>query len=192
MAKSVRVIAERTLANERFRLTRTRAEIEEADGARRVARSRDLPSRPRRGGAALRPGAPRRDAGQAVPPRRLSRRRNAGDARGLRRHARRRRSRDLRAARSVGGDRRARSRRRAMPSTPSPAPARSPRRSAVSSPLTAPPTASAPAAASTPTNISMSSRSDTRQAEAMIASGAIRDAKTIALIYYAKATGLFG
>ena len=30
------------------------------------------------------------------------------------------------------------------------------------------------------------------QAEAMIASGAIRDAKTIALIYYAKATGLFG
>jgi nudix-type nucleoside diphosphatase (YffH/AdpP family) len=28
-------------------------------------------------------------------------------------------------------------------------------------------------------------------AEAMIASGAIRDAKTIALIYYAKATGLF-
>ena len=36
MAKSVRVIAERTLANERFRLTRTRAEIEEADGARRI------------------------------------------------------------------------------------------------------------------------------------------------------------
>jgi nudix-type nucleoside diphosphatase (YffH/AdpP family) len=36
MAKSVRVIAERTLANERFRLTRTRVEIEEADGARRV------------------------------------------------------------------------------------------------------------------------------------------------------------
>ena len=36
MAKSVRVIAERTLADERFRLTRTRAEIEEADGARRV------------------------------------------------------------------------------------------------------------------------------------------------------------
>jgi hypothetical protein len=30
------------------------------------------------------------------------------------------------------------------------------------------------------------------QAEAMIAAGAIRDAKTIALIYYAKATGLFG
>jgi nudix-type nucleoside diphosphatase (YffH/AdpP family) len=29
------------------------------------------------------------------------------------------------------------------------------------------------------------------EAEAMIASGAIRDAKTIALIYYAKATGLF-
>ena len=56
----------------------------------------------------------------------------------------------------------------------------------------APPTASAPAAASTPTSISRSSRSDTTQAEAMIASGAIRDAKTIALIYYAKATGLFG
>jgi nudix-type nucleoside diphosphatase (YffH/AdpP family) len=36
MAKSVRVIAERTLANERFRLTRTRAEVEEADGSRRV------------------------------------------------------------------------------------------------------------------------------------------------------------
>jgi len=36
MAKSVRVIAERTLSNERFRLTRTRVEVEEADGARRV------------------------------------------------------------------------------------------------------------------------------------------------------------
>lgn len=36
MAKSVRVIAERTLADERFRLTRTRAEVEEADGARRI------------------------------------------------------------------------------------------------------------------------------------------------------------
>ena len=35
MATRVRVIAERTLANERFRLTRTRAEIEEADGVRR-------------------------------------------------------------------------------------------------------------------------------------------------------------
>jgi len=31
-----------------------------------------------------------------------------------------------------------------------------------------------------------------KQAETMIAAGAIRDAKTIALIYYAKATGLFG
>ena len=30
------------------------------------------------------------------------------------------------------------------------------------------------------------------EAEAMIASGAIRDAKTVALIYYAKATGLLG
>jgi len=30
------------------------------------------------------------------------------------------------------------------------------------------------------------------EAEAMIATGAIRDAKTIALIFYAKATGLFG
>ena len=30
------------------------------------------------------------------------------------------------------------------------------------------------------------------EAEAMIAAGAIRDAKTIALVYYAKATGLFG
>ena len=36
MAKSVRVIAERTLANERFRLTRTSTEVEEADGARRI------------------------------------------------------------------------------------------------------------------------------------------------------------
>ena len=36
MAKSVRVVAERTLANERFRLTRTRADVEEADGARHV------------------------------------------------------------------------------------------------------------------------------------------------------------
>jgi 8-oxo-dGTP pyrophosphatase MutT (NUDIX family) len=30
------------------------------------------------------------------------------------------------------------------------------------------------------------------EAEAMIASGVIRDAKTIALVYYAKATGLIG
>ena len=36
MAKSVRVIAQETLADGRFRLTRTRAEIEEDDGARRV------------------------------------------------------------------------------------------------------------------------------------------------------------
>ena len=36
MAKSVRVIAQETLADGRFRLTRTRAEIEEADGVRRV------------------------------------------------------------------------------------------------------------------------------------------------------------
>jgi len=36
MAKSVRVIAERTVADERFRLTCTRAEVEEADGARRI------------------------------------------------------------------------------------------------------------------------------------------------------------
>lgn len=36
MAKAVRLIAERTLADERFRLTRSRAEIEESDGSRRV------------------------------------------------------------------------------------------------------------------------------------------------------------
>ncbi len=36
MAKSVRVIAQETLADGRFRLIRTRAEVEEADGARRV------------------------------------------------------------------------------------------------------------------------------------------------------------
>jgi nudix-type nucleoside diphosphatase (YffH/AdpP family) len=36
MAKSVRVIAQETLADGRFRLTRTRAEIEENDGVRRV------------------------------------------------------------------------------------------------------------------------------------------------------------
>jgi nudix-type nucleoside diphosphatase (YffH/AdpP family) len=36
MAKSVRVVAEQTLAEGRFRLTRTRAEIEEDDGERRA------------------------------------------------------------------------------------------------------------------------------------------------------------
>jgi len=36
MVKSVRVIAQETLAGGRFRLTRTRAEVEENDGARRV------------------------------------------------------------------------------------------------------------------------------------------------------------
>jgi len=36
MAKNARVIAEQTLSDGRFRLTRTRAEVEEADGARRV------------------------------------------------------------------------------------------------------------------------------------------------------------
>ena len=36
MAKSAWVIAEQTLADGRFRLTRTKAEVEEADGARRV------------------------------------------------------------------------------------------------------------------------------------------------------------
>jgi len=36
MAKSVRVMAQETLADGRFRLTRTRAEVEENDGARRV------------------------------------------------------------------------------------------------------------------------------------------------------------
>jgi GDP-mannose pyrophosphatase NudK len=36
MAKSVRVTAQQTLADGRFRLTRTRAEVEENDGARRV------------------------------------------------------------------------------------------------------------------------------------------------------------
>ena len=35
MAKSARVIAERTLADGRFRLTRTKVEVDEADGARR-------------------------------------------------------------------------------------------------------------------------------------------------------------
>lgn len=36
MAKSARVIDERTLAEGRFRLTRTRVEVEESDGARRT------------------------------------------------------------------------------------------------------------------------------------------------------------
>jgi len=36
MAKSARVMAQETLADGRFRLTRTRAEVEENDGARRV------------------------------------------------------------------------------------------------------------------------------------------------------------
>ena len=81
---------------------------------------------------------------------------------------------------------------RAMCSTPSSAPAPPPRKSPASLRHTARATASDQAAGSTRTSASQIIEPSLEEAIAMIERGEICDAKTIALLYYAKAQGLLG
>jgi len=191
MAKSVRVIAERTLADERFRLTRTRAEVEEADGARRILDHEIYHHGP--AAAVLLCDSARRVV-MLVRQFRLAAYLADGTAEML----------EACAGMLDGDDPETCARREAFEETGVRIAAARHAFDAFSSPGTLTEIIGCFVAAySASDRVAAGGGVDAdehievveigyEQAEAMIASGAIRDAKTIALIYYAKATGLFG
>jgi nudix-type nucleoside diphosphatase (YffH/AdpP family) len=191
MAKSVRLIAQQTLADGRFRLTRTRAEIEENDGARRVLDHEIYHHGP---AAAVLLYDPARQVVALVRQFRLGAYLADGTTEIL----------EACAGMLDGDDPETCARREALEETGVRLATARHAFDAFTSPGALTETIGCFIAA-----YSASDRVGTgggvdadehievveigyAQAQAMIASGAIRDAKTIALIYYAKATGLFG
>jgi len=191
MAKSVRVVAERTLAKERFRLTRTRAEIEEADGTRRVLDHEIYHHGP---AAAVLLYDPARRVVTLVRQFRLAAYLADGTPELL----------EACAGMLDGDDPETCARREASEETGVRIAAARHAFDAFTSPGALTEKVScfvAPYGADDRIGTGGGVDADEyievvetgyEQAEAMIASGVIRDAKTIALIYYARATGLFG
>lgn len=190
MAKSVRVTAQETLADGRFRLTRSRAEIEEFDGARRVLDHEIYHHGP---AAAVLLYDPARRVVMLVRQFRLAA--YFGDG-----------SRDMLEACAGmldGDDPEACARREALEETGVRIAAARHAFDAFTSPGGVTEKLGCFVAAyGAGDRVGAGGGVDAdehievveigyEQAEAMIASGAIRDAKTIALFYYAKATGLF-
>jgi nudix-type nucleoside diphosphatase (YffH/AdpP family) len=191
MAKSVRVIAQQTLADGRFRLIRTRAEIEEDDGARRVLDHEIYHHGP---AAAVLLYDPARRVVMLVRQFRLAAYLADGTPEML----------EACAGMLDGDDPETCARREALEETGVQIAAARHAFDAFTSPGALTETIGCFVAAySASDRVGAGGGVDAdehievveigyEQAEAMIASGAIRDAKTIALIYYAKATGLFG
>jgi len=191
MAKSVRVIAERTLSNERFRLTRTRVEVEEADGARRVLDHEIYHHGP---AAAVLLYDPARRVVTLVRQFRLAAYLADGTSETL----------EACAGMLDGDEPEACARREALEETGVRIAAARHAFDAFTSPGGVTEKIGcfvAPYGAADRIGAGGGVDADEHievveigyeQAETMIAAGAIRDAKTIALIYYAKATGLFG
>lgn len=191
MAKNVRVIAERTLANERFRLTCTRAEFEEADGARRALDHEIYHHGP---AAAVLLYDPARRVVTLVRQFRLAAYLADGSSDTL----------EACAGMLDGDDPETCARREALEETGVRIAAARHAFDAFTSPgaltekigcFVAPYSAADRVGAGG--GVDADEHIDVvevgyEEAEAMIASGAIRDAKTIALIYYAKANGLLG
>jgi GDP-mannose pyrophosphatase NudK len=191
MAKSVRVIAQETLANGRFRLTRTRAEVEENDGARRVLDHEIYHHGP---AAAVLLYDPARRVVTLVRQFRLAAYLADGSLALL----------EACAGMLDGDDPESCARREALEETGLRIPTARHAFDVFTSPGVLTETISCFVAAySVSDRVGAGGGVDAdehievveigyEQAEAMIASGAIRDAKTVALIYYARATGLFG
>jgi len=190
MAKSVRVIAQETLADGRFRLIRTRAEVEEADGARFVLDYEIYHHGP---AAAVLLYDPARRVVMLVRQFRLAAYLADGTAEMV----------EACAGMLDGDDPETCARREASEETGVRIAAARHAFDAFTSPGALTEKIScfvAPYGASDRVGAGGGVDADEHidvveveyeEAEAMIASGAIRDAKTIALIYYAKATGLF-
>jgi nudix-type nucleoside diphosphatase (YffH/AdpP family) len=191
MAKSVRVIAQETLADGRFRLTRTRAEVEESDGSRRIL---DHEIYHHGAAAAVLLYDPERRVVTLVRQFRLAPYLVDGTPDML----------EACAGMLDGDDPATCARREALEETGVQIAAARHAFDAFTSPGALTETIACFVAAYSASDcVSAGGGVDAdehievvevgyEQAEAMIASGAIRDAKTIALIYYAKATGLFG
>jgi GDP-mannose pyrophosphatase NudK len=191
MAKSVRLIAQKTLADGRFRLTRTRAEIEEDDGARRVLDHEIYHHGP---AAAVLLYDPARRVVTLVRQFRLAAYLADGTPEML----------EACAGMLDGDDAETCARREALEETGVRIVAARHAFDAFTSPGALTETIGCFVAAYNASDrvgegggVDADERIEVvevgyEQAEAMIATGAIRDAKTIALIYYAKATGLFG
>jgi GDP-mannose pyrophosphatase NudK len=190
MAKSVRVMAQETLADGRFRLTRTRAEVEENDGARRVLDHEIYHHGP---AAAVLLYDPARRVVTLVRQFRLAAYLADGTPETL----------EACAGMLDGDDPETCARREALEETGVRIAAARHVFDAFTSPGALTETISCFVAAYSASDrvgagggVDADERIEVveigyEQAAAMIASGAIRDAKTIALIYYAKATGLF-
>ncbi len=190
MAKSVRVIAQETLADGRFRLIRTRAEVEEADGARRVLDYEIYHHGP---AAAVLLYDPARRVVMLVRQFRLAAYLADGTPEML----------EACAGMLDGDDAETCARREALEETgvriavarhafdafTSPG-ALTEKISCFVAPYSASDRVGAGGGVDADEHIDVV-EVGYEEAEAMIASGAIRDAKTIALVYYAKATGLF-
>ena len=192
MAKSVRVIAQETLADGRFRLIRTRAEVEEADGARRVLDYEIYHHGP---AAAVLLYDPARRVVMLVRQFRLAAYLADGTAEMLEACAGMLDDDDpetcaRREASEETGVRIAAAARHAFDAFTSPG-ALTEKISCFVAPYSASDRVGAGGGVDADEHIDVV-EVGYEEAEAMIASGAIRDAKTIALIYYAKATGLFG
>jgi len=192
MAKNVRVIAQETLAEGRFRLIRTRAEVEEADGARRVLDYEIYHHGP---AAAVLLYDPARRVVMLVRQFRLAAYLADGTAEMLEACAGMLDDDDpetcaRREASEETGVRIAAAARHAFDAFTSPG-ALTEKISCFVAPYSASDRVGAGGGVDADEHIDVV-EVGYEEAEAMIASGAIRDAKTIALIYYAKATGLFG
>jgi nudix-type nucleoside diphosphatase (YffH/AdpP family) len=192
MAKSVRVIAQETLADGRFRLIRTRAEVEEADGARRVLDYEIYHHGP---AAAVLLYDPARRVVMLVRQFRLAAYLADGTAEMLEACAGMLDDDDpetcaRREASEETGVRIAAAARHAFDAFTSPG-ALTEKISCFVAPYSASDRVGAGGGVDADEHIDVV-EVGYEEAEAMIASGAIRDAKTIALICYAKATGLFG
>jgi nudix-type nucleoside diphosphatase (YffH/AdpP family) len=192
MAKNVRVIAQETLAEGRFRLIRTRAEVEEADGARRVLDYEIYHHGP---AAAVLLYDPARRVVMLVRQFRLAAYLADGTAEMLEACAGMLDDDDpetcaRREASEETGVRIAAAARHAFDAFTSPG-ALTEKISCFVAPYGASDRVGAGGGVDADEHIDVV-EVGYEEAEAMIASGAIRDAKTIALICYAKATGLFG
>jgi nudix-type nucleoside diphosphatase (YffH/AdpP family) len=192
MAKNVRVIAQETLAEGRFRLIRTRAEVEEADGARRVLDYEIYHHGP---AAAVLLYDPARRVVMLVRQFRLAAYLADGTAEMLEACAGMLDDDDpetcaRREASEETGVRIAAAARHAFDAFTSPG-ALTEKISCFVAPYSASDRVGAGGGVDADEHIDVV-EVGYEEAEAMIASGAIRDAKTIALICYAKATGLFG
>ena len=190
MAKAARVIRDTLLATGRFDLTRTEIEVIEDDGSTRTLKHEVY--RHGKAAAVLLYDAKRRrrHAGQAVSRRRVSQRRSAGDDRGLRRDAGRRSAGGLRRPRGARGDGHRHSRARPRLRRLYEPGRHDARRSPASSLLTAKRTAPERGGGVDEDEHIEVLEIPFGEALTMIERGAIADAKTIALLYYARAKGL--